>query len=812
VKNERAKDLGIIMQAFVACGILFLVAVAPAWGQPLLAVLRSDRNAQEYSDQHIGNFDEDWLNFKRTLESANLRYDLITDNDLRAGSDKLSLYKLVIVPFLVDVSPEGAQALRDYTGRGGKILVTDGGGTPTERALAVLSLCGVSGEGRGTMREARSLVWARMPLPVNIPFAVGTTFADAGLASGASAPARWVDASGHETPAVVRLGNNFFLAWAPGMQGEITSNSQLLTFAMEDAVPGITQMAAVQISYADYQTIKDELAYLSRRTDETIKTAKQADLSVPGKIIQGHYEAAEAHVKKFEDAYVARRYFEADTQLAAARQEYALAFAKSMPVRPVEGRAIWLDRGTIVACRDARGMARLFDRLKSAGINIVYFETNNAGFCTFPSRLSVSNPETSSWDPLGCAVEEAHRHGMELHSWIWTFAVGNIRHNPIIAREADYPGPVLSTQDCSWALAARTGSFLPHNQPEFWIDPCNPAGRRFVKDLAAEVVSRYPVDGVQFDYIRYPFNGKGTEMGFDWSGRLAFERETGLNLDRLDDGTRQVWQAWKTAQVNRFVEETSNMLRKLRPGLRISAAVYATPLRLRLLTIQQEWETWVKNGWVDTLNPMTYQPTAKELAIAAGNVRESAADRALVYPGLSIRQLDTAGLIEQLDTARAIGTLGSTMFAVAQLDDKKVDILRLGPYRRYPQLVPQADPVRACRLLVDDFTALVNRYLQDPAKHIISDRASTNEVLVQMEALRRDIHSLRTPSSADDLDAVHKQVTNLQSLVREWLRIEAFVQRGFRAQYIVSYLQQVDAILAYATHKARTQNVVISGT
>ena len=78
--------------------------------------------------------------------------------------------------------------------------------------------------------------------------------------------------------------------------------------------------------------------------------------------------------------------------------------------------------------------------------------------------------------------------------------------------------------------------------------------------------------------------------------------------------------------------------------------------------IQQEWETWVANGWVDTINPMTYVTSAKELAINAGSVRESTADRALVYPGLSIRQLDTAGLIEQLDSSRECGTLGTTMF------------------------------------------------------------------------------------------------------------------------------------------------------
>jgi DNA-binding FrmR family transcriptional regulator len=294
-------------------------------------------------------------------------------------------------------------------------------------------------------------------------------------------------------------------------------------------------------------------------------------------------------------------------------------------------------------------------------------------------------------------------------------------------------------------------------------------------------------------------------MGFDWVGRQRFEQETGLSLDRLDDETRQVWVAWKIAQVNSFVKDCSAMVRRLKPGCRISAAVYAMPRRMRVNAIQQEWETWVANGWVDTLNPMTYVQTAKELALNAGYVRESTADRALVYPGLSIRQLDTAGLIEQLDSARECGTIGTTMFAVAHLDDKKINVLKVGPYRRQPMMTPQSEPLRASRLLVDDFSAMVNRYLQDPSKHILSDQASTNDVLTQIESIQKAMHSLNARATGDQIDGVLKDITGLHSTIREWLRLEAFIQRGYRAQYIVNYLGQVEAILSYASHKVRTE-------
>lgn len=792
--------------------ILFLLVALPlaASAESPLAVLKSDTDAEAYSQQHIGTYDDDFTLFKNTLESANVRFDTISDSDLSGGAAKLSSYKMIVLPLFLDVSEQALASLQDYVRTGGKILITDGGGMPTARAQQILKLAGSQVQGHSTFSQAETLEWPRQPQPVTENFPVGTVKADVDATSSATA-AHWQDAEGKDAGAAITASNgNAYLTWAIGLQGQIAANAELLGLVMEDAVPGITQQAAVQISFADYQNIQQEIDYLSKRTEEAIKTARQADLAVPFKTIQRHQDAALEHVKKFQEDYSARRFYEADDELKAARNDFALAFGMSMPVRLVETRAVWLDRGTIVAAHDPEGLSRVFDRLKAAGINTVYFETNNAGFCMFPTEVSVENPQIVGWDPLGCACQEAHKRGMELHAWMWTFNVGNMMHNPIIGKAADYPGPVLSTHDFSWALAANDGSLLAHNQHEFWIDPSNDEGKDFIKRLCLEVVTKYPVDGLQFDYIRYPFNGKGTEMGFDWSGRERFERETGLSLDKLDDDTREVWMAWKISQVSEFVKETSDLLRKAHPGLRISAAVYALPKRWRLSAIQQEWETWVANGWVDALNPMTYVQNAKDLVTNAGYVRESAQDKALVLPGLSIRQLDTAGLIEQLDSARAIGTLGTTMFACAQLDDNKVNVLKLGPYRRMPLLTAQADPLRASRILIDNFSSMVDRYLRDPKKHILSDQASTNDVLTEIEAVQKQLHGLRANASASEIDAAEKAVTALSASVKDWLRIEAFVQRAYRAQYITSYLEQLQAELSYASNRARTQGSSIA--
>ncbi len=803
--RSKTVTLSWLAMAFLQL-LVQLSLVVPAWAASPVAVLKSARNGAVYQDQHIGTYDEDYKIFKKALDGANVRFDELSDSDVDAGVAKLSGFKVIVVPLLVDLPANEVAALADFARGGGKLLITDGAGVPGAGAVSLSALAGVASSKQATLKEVNKLVWRSANVnPVTAEFAIATVVSQLALSPNGTSIASWQDAGGQtQGVGIARAGNVIFMGWAPGVQGEVSSNATLISQALDELSPGITQAAAVQISFADYQTISAELDYLAKRTEEAMKTAKQAEFSVPLKTIQSDYDAATAHVKAFQQAYSDRRFLEADENLQKARQEFAMAFAQSMPVRPVEARSVWLDRGTIVATRGAKGMSQLFDKLKTAGINVVYFETNNAGFTMYPSKMATQNPETSGWDPLGSALSEAKKRGMEFHAWFWTFSVGNAKHNPIVGKEADYPGPVLSTHDFAWALATQTGSLLPPRQFEYWIDPSNPECRNYVKKLVSEVVNRYPVDGIQLDYIRYPFNNKGSELGFNWLSRQKFERETGMSLDRMDEDTRTMWIHWKANIISSFVKEISEELRAAKPGIRISAAVYGMPKRMRMNAIQQEWEVWVANGWVDTLNPMTYVGTAKELNDAAGFVKESTADKALSYPGLSIRQLDTAGLVEQLDTARVIGTLGTTMFAVAHLDDKKVNMLKVGPYRRPTVMTPQADPIKASRILFDDFSTMVNRYLQDPKKRIMSDTASTNDVVNQLDAVQKELHGLPSNPKPDEIDNVLKDVTALHSTVKEWLRLEAFIQRGFRAQYIANYLSQVEAILSYAAQRART--------
>jgi uncharacterized lipoprotein YddW (UPF0748 family) len=355
------------------------------------------------------------------------------------------------------------------------------------------------------------------------------------------------------------------------------------------------------------------------------------------------------------------------------------------PYAQAEIRAIWLDRGTIVAAGSAPQLATLFDQLAAAGINTVFFETVNAGYPIYPSRVAPQqNPLTSTWDPLQAAVELAHQRGMTLHAWVWVFAVGNQRHNRILNLPNDYLGPVL-TQHPDWAGYDNRGNPIPRGQDKPFLDPANPEVRSYLTQLMTEIVTEYGVDGLHLDYIRYPFQDPGANRtyGYGEVSRWRFHSITGVDplavMARPDAAAspnqraqQQVlwarWTEYRIQQVNSFVETLAQTLRRQRPDLILSAAVFAKPEPERLAKIQQDWGTWARNGDIDWVVLMSYaEDTSRfEQLITPWLVAEDFG-AALVLPGIRILDRSRPEVIDQLQVTRDLPTPGYALFATADL-------------------------------------------------------------------------------------------------------------------------------------------------
>ncbi|WP_303674468.1 glycoside hydrolase family 10 protein [Vampirovibrio chlorellavorus] len=570
--------------------------------------------------------------------------------------------------------------------------------------------------------------------------------------------------------------------------------------------PEAASVIAPEFDYGTYSYNLRVLDDYRRRIHEATETAKQLSMEIPDEKIRKLLWEAHQNKRKFESLYLNGQTQAGLDAYAEARRLTLKALALTSDSPRVEGRAIWLDRGTIVNAQNPEGLKKVIQKLHQAGINIVYFETVNAGFPIYPSAILKSNPLIQDWDPLKVAVEEGHRLGMEVHAWVWAFAVGNRRHNPLINQPVTYPGPMLSEAGLMSEALRNSGGGLEVDgrQHEFWLDPASEKGRAFLLSVYREIVSRYEVDGLQLDYIRYPFQTAGTRMGYDAVGRDRFYRATGQTLDNLDDYTAKLWIAWKTYQVSSFVQQVSSTLRGLRPAIKISAAVFPMRRESRIVTIQQDWETWIENGWVDTLSPMSYTTDPERLQGMFDYVQSSPQKRSLIYPGIALHRLDGGQLVQHVEALRERGGLGVTLFAGAHLDSEKIEVLGNGPFKAANSLPPHRDVIKSLQLILDDyhqkFSMLQSRgaLANLPVPQVQTIESGLSQLAMQLRTLAPFKNPATMPP--DHLMAAQQALSGLQTATDAWVQAET--ENRYRARYFNHKVQLLSELLGYVVDKS----------
>ncbi|MEL6399220.1 MAG: family 10 glycosylhydrolase [Cyanobacteria bacterium J06626_4] len=508
-------------------------------------------------------------------------------------------------------------------------------------------------------------------------------------------------------------------------------------------------------------------------------------------------------------------YGEARTRWLQVRENLWANFPLDRPFAQPEIRSMWLDRGSIVRAGSRPQLAALFDNMQASGINTVFFETVNAGYPIYRSRVAPQqNPLTEGWDPLADAVELAHDRGMELHAWIWVFAAGNQRHNAIMNKSDDFLGPSLAGNP-DWVGYDQDGRPIPLGQTKAFYDPANPEVREYLLQLVDEIISDYDVDGLQLDYIRYPFQDPSAERsyGYGIAARREFRRQTGVDPINLTPTTdawapraererqRSLWEAWnafRIEQVTSFVAETSQLVRSKRPDVILSAAVFAMPERERLQKIQQDWTAWAQDGLVDWIVLMSYAQDANRFAEMINPwVVEQDYGSTLVIPGMRLLGMPVPVMIDQLQTLRDMPATGYALFATDNLDSRIQTVLNQtqgSHHNAVPQTNAYATAAARFAALQQEWNWLLANG-QMTLQPRLADRwlADVNTVGASLATLAND------PALASS--AVQAQVSDLQRNVGVGVELETATSTDYRFTTWKNRLEAINRFLVYGDAK-----------
>lgn len=275
-----------------------------------------------------------------------------------------------------------------------------------------------------------------------------------------------------------------------------------------------------------------------------------------------------------------------------------------LPKREFRGAWIQIINGQFEGMSRDQMQANLTHQLnvlQQCGINAIMFQVRGEADAMYPSpyepwsRFLTGRQGTAPnpyWDPLAWMITECHKRGMELHAWI----------NPFRAKTK------------GTKVLALNHPYVKHPERFFeydglyLFDPGLNENRRYICQIAADIVRRYDVDGIHMDDYFYPYPVAGMTIP-DQATYITHKN----GIDNVDD--------WRRYNVNLFIEMMHDSIRAVKPWVKFGVSPFGIYHNVQpgsnipgsntrglqnYDNLYADVLYWINKGWVDYNIPQIY--------------------------------------------------------------------------------------------------------------------------------------------------------------------------------------------------------------
>lgn len=387
------------------------------------------------------------------------------------------------------------------------------------------------------------------------------------------------------------------------------------------------------------------------------------------------------------------------------------------PGQVTELRALWVSRfdWTEQSARpaDPTRLDTIVEQAAAAGFNALFFQVRAVADAYYASTLEPWAARVSGrglgrapepfWDPLAYLIGKAHAAGLQVHAWLNVYPVAEGRD-----RCLENPDWRVEPMPLFYRLAIAHGVTFNKVNGLQWDDrgevvcasyryasPASPVFEDHFLAVAADIASRYAVDGLHLDHVRYAARRASCDP-VSLRRYHSLPEDAALPPCRLDAAYADWQRELINTTVRRLYQEVT-----LPRSLWLSAAVWPVHRRFPELDrfgpssqgyhdYYQDSKAWAREGYIDALMPMIYPAVyncpddsfwnREVWRLLVADFQATAGQRFIV-PGIGAGYCTFDEIADRIDMARQLGVAGHALFSYRGLAARGyLAELAAGPY------------------------------------------------------------------------------------------------------------------------------------
>ncbi|TDG37355.1 glycoside hydrolase [Pedobacter changchengzhani] len=267
----------------------------------------------------------------------------------------------------------------------------------------------------------------------------------------------------------------------------------------------------------------------------------------------------------------------------------------------------WPSKPGLTTDEQKQELIGILERHKSQGMNAIILQIRPAADAFYEkSREPWSQwlmgkqgvAPSPGYDPLAFAIKEAHFRGMELHAWF----------NPYRASMGS-----IANVSADHATKKHPDWFFVYGG-KYQFDPGIPEVREYIVQVILDVVKGYDIDGVHFDDYFYPYA---------IAGQTIKDAETFYKHPNNISDIKE----WRRNNVNLLIKQLDDSIHHYKKYVKFGISPfgiwrnkYEDPEGSESNGLSNYGELyadsrkWVKEGWVDYINPQVYFTFSRKVA------------------------------------------------------------------------------------------------------------------------------------------------------------------------------------------------------